>query len=232
MTVWIKSLEAGWEKQWVSQNTPVNTVAPSEQRQIWHNHSNHSPRRKWWTETLGLQIGGLGKKVRKKKKKKSHATCILFCMWMCGKKLNPCFKNKNQTKKSCIVHSRHVTMQRVKLLVDVTVPRCVTEVMYKMLHPCPGVLWDRQRGRNNTEHKFIQSGNRKRKEKGKDREENREKKEKKKQWSKNKTQESKRVRSVEEDTKHIWHLLYLNYSNVYNAKHTFSQMITALFLQN
>lgn len=101
--------------------------------------------------------------------------------------MNPCFKNKNQTKKSCIVHSRHVTMQRMKLLVDVTVPRCVTEVMYKMLHPCPGVLWDRQRGRNNTEHKFIQSGNRKRKEKGKDREENREKKEKKKQWSKNKT---------------------------------------------
>ncbi len=57
---------------------------------------------------------------------------------MCGKKLNPCFKIKIRQKKSCIVHSRHVTMQRVKLLVDVTVPRCVTEVMYKMLHPCPG----------------------------------------------------------------------------------------------
>jgi len=56
-------------------------------------------------------------------------------------------------------------MQRVKLLVDVTVPRCVAEVMHKMLHLCPEVLSDRQRGRNNTEHKFIQSGNRKRKEK-------------------------------------------------------------------
>lgn len=41
-------------------------------------------------------------------------------------------------------------------------------------------------------------------------------KKKKKQWSKNKKHERKRVRSVEEETKHIWHLLYLNYSNVYS----------------
>lgn len=41
-------------------------------------------------------------------------------------------------KQACIGRSRHVTVQRVKLLVEVTVPRCVTEVMYKMLHPFPG----------------------------------------------------------------------------------------------
>lgn len=74
-------------------------------------------------------------------------------------------------KQACIGCSCHVTVQRVKLLVEVTVPRCVAEVMYKMLHPFPRVLWGRQRGRNNTEHKFIQSGNRKREEKGKRQEE-------------------------------------------------------------
>lgn len=57
---------------------------------------------------------------------------------------------KIKLKQACIGHSHHVTMQRVKLLVEVTVPRCVAEVMHKMLHPCPEVLADRQRGRNNT----------------------------------------------------------------------------------
>lgn len=61
-------------------------------------------------------------------------------------------------------------MQRLKLLVEVTVPHCVAEVMYKMLHPCPGVLWDRQRTTQSTSssNQEIERGKRK----GKDREEN------------------------------------------------------------
>lgn len=100
----------------------------------------------------------MGPKIKGKK-----VSCQVSCM--CEKIGIHALKIK--LKQACIGHSRHVTMQRVKLLVEVTVPRCVAEVMHKMLHPCPEVLSDRQRGRNNTEHKFIQSGNKKRKEKGK-----------------------------------------------------------------
>lgn len=104
-------------------------------------------------------------------------------------------------KQACIGRSRHVTVQRVKLLVEVTVPRCVTEVMYKMLHPFPRVLWGRQRGRNNKEHKFIKQ------EEEREREPSEgahgEKKiEQTKQWSKTKREEMKRVMFVEEKTEH------------------------------
>lgn len=113
-------------------------------------------------EEMNSYTGTLNRWFRQERK--CHVSCVYQAIGFkctCGMRMRivPRMQKENTAGMHWSITSRQMTMQR--LLVGVTVPRCVTEVSYEMLHPCPGALWDKQRGEKQHRAQCCQSGSRK-----------------------------------------------------------------------